>query len=271
MKRPRETAEEKKTEILSAIEELSVLFKSKPKPSSTTDLAGDQLAAVAACGCGCGCGGDHRQQAAASASPSCVPTRPFLSLCHLIIQILDKTGPTLGVLRQDVSRNIQRLERSLEADPIANSNLIEILKSESIKGNARKGDSCSRALLWLTRSLDLTAVMLQKLANDPGQSMEALVEESYKNTLKPWHGWISAAAYKVALKLLPDTKTFLNLLMANGQGLETLKDDITTLTSLLTSFLEDVYSILVRYLLCFCIPVFYTYRDPDPDFPESCG
>ncbi|KAL9270541.1 Glycolipid transfer protein 2-like protein [Drosera capensis] len=246
MKRPRETPEEKKTEILSAIEELSVLVKPKPnsKPKTTTELAGDQPAAAAACGCGCG--GDHRQlaAAAAAASPSFVPTRPFLCLCDLIIQVLDKIGPSLGVLRHDVSRNIQRLERSLEADPLTNSNLIEILKSESIKGNARKGDSCSRALLWLTRSLDLTAVMLQRLANDPGQSMEALVEESYKKTLKQCHGWIAATAYKIALKLLPDTKTFLNLLMANGQGLETLKDDITTLTSLLTSFLEDVYSIL---------------------------
>jgi hypothetical protein len=29
--------------------------------------------------------------------------------------------------------------------------------------------------------------------------MEKLVEESYNITLKPWHGWISSAAYKVLI------------------------------------------------------------------------
>ena len=32
---------------------------------------------------------------------------------------------------------------------------------------------------------------------NPRGSMEQMVAESYEITLKPWHGWISAAAYKV--------------------------------------------------------------------------
>jgi len=39
--------------------------------------------------------------------------------------------------------------------------------------------------------------LLQRLAKDPGQKMEQAVEESYNVTLKPWHGWISSAAFKV--------------------------------------------------------------------------
>lgn len=41
--------------------------------------------------------------------------------------------------------------------------------------------------------------LLQRLAKDPGQKMEQAVEESYNIALKPWHGWISSAAFKVMI------------------------------------------------------------------------
>ncbi|GAB2270541.1 hypothetical protein Dimus_005432 [Dionaea muscipula] len=239
MKRGRET-EEQKSEILSAIEELSVVVRVKAKTPPEEAPGG---------------GGDHGQ----AASSLYIPTRPFLCLCYLILQILDKIGPRLAVLRHDVSENIQRLEKSWEADPATYSSLVEILKSEAVEGNARKGDSSSRALLWLTRSLDLTAVLLQKLASDPGQSMEALVDDTYKITLKPWHGWISATAYKVALKLLPDKKCFTNLLLAKGQDFDALKNEIKTFNSLLAPFVEDIYAILVNFPLIIHMHVYSSF------------
>ena len=57
-------------------------------------------------------------------------------------------------------------------------------------------------LIFLPRSLDFTAALLQRLVADPDQKMEQLVEESYNITLKPWHGWISSAAYKVLIRAL---------------------------------------------------------------------
>jgi hypothetical protein len=54
-------------------------------------------------------------------------------------------------------------------------------------------------LIFLPRSLDFTVALLERLVADPGQEMEKLVEESYNITLKPWHGWISSAAYKVLI------------------------------------------------------------------------
>ncbi|XVF40677.1 hypothetical protein PTKIN_Ptkin01aG0133700 [Pterospermum kingtungense] len=44
----------------------------------------------------------------------------------------------------------QRLEILHESDPTKYLNLIEMLKKEDCKGNARKGTSCNRAFLWLT-------------------------------------------------------------------------------------------------------------------------
>lgn len=215
--------QEKKTEIRSAIEELSLLIKLiKKSPSSTAN--------------------DDIQQ---EIVVSYIPTRPFLSLCNLILQVLDKIGPTMAVLRQDIFKNIQRLEVLCESDPTSYSNLVEIIKKEAVERSAKRGDSCSKALVWLTRSLDFTAALLQKLAVDPRASMDEVVRDSYEITLKPWHGWISAAAYKVALKLVPDTNTFTSLLMAKwDQDIDTLEDEIQALISLLVPLLEDIHSLL---------------------------
>ncbi|MBA0720967.1 hypothetical protein Golax_008558 [Gossypium laxum] len=120
MKRKREM--EGKSEIRSAIEELSMLVKAQPATVGDSNL-----------------------------DDAPIPTKPFLHVCTLILQVLDKIGPTMAVLRQDIHQNIQRLENLCESDPTKYLNLIEILKKEESEGNARKGSSCSKALLWLTR------------------------------------------------------------------------------------------------------------------------
>ena len=45
--------------------------------------------------------------------------------------------------------------------------------------------------------MDFTLALLQRLVKDMSQNMEQAVEESYNLTIKPWHGWISCAAFKV--------------------------------------------------------------------------
>ncbi|XP_062159145.1 glycolipid transfer protein 3-like isoform X2 [Alnus glutinosa] len=212
MKRKREL--EKVSEIKSAIEELSVMVRLKP--------------------------GDNHDAAH-------IPTKPFLHVCNSVLQVLDKIGPTMAVLRQDIHQNIQRLEIVHESDPSLYSNLVEILKKEASEGNARKNTSSSKAVVWLTRAMDFTLALLQKLATDPEQSMEEAVEESYNITLKPWHGWISSAAFKVALKLVPDNKTFTDLLMGKDGSNDTLKEETQTLITLLSPFLEEIHSIMRVY------------------------
>ncbi|KAH7525166.1 hypothetical protein FEM48_Zijuj06G0196100 [Ziziphus jujuba var. spinosa] len=164
-----------------------------------------------------------------------IPIKPFLSICNSVLQVLDRIGPTMAVLRQDVYQNIQRLETLHESDPSVFSNLVEIVKKEVNEGTARKGSSCSKAIVWLTR--------------DPGQSVEKAVEESYNTTLKPWHRWISSAAFRIALKLVPDNETFIGLLMAKDENYETLKEDMQTLILLLVPFLEEIHSVLRFYSL----------------------
>uniref|UniRef100_A0A7N0USE2 Glycolipid transfer protein domain-containing protein n=1 Tax=Kalanchoe fedtschenkoi TaxID=63787 RepID=A0A7N0USE2_KALFE len=77
--------------------------------------------------------------------------------------------------------------------------------------------------------------------------MEQLVEESYAATLKPWHGWISSAAYRVALKMIPDRKSLLTLLMSKDDNFEALVGDFQSLVSLLVPLLEDAHNIMEAF------------------------
>ncbi|CAN8258573.1 unnamed protein product [Cochlearia groenlandica] len=176
-----------------------------------------------------------------------LPLKPLLSFCRIIIQVLDKIGPTMTVLRQDIDQNIQRLEKMWETNPLEYSNLVEIMRKESKEGLSKKPKSCSRAALWLTRAMDFTLELLQRLVKDMSQNMEQAVEESYNLTIKPWHGWISSAAFKVALKLVPSNKTFINVLAAKDESQEIVKDDIISLISLLIPLLSQLHSILEIY------------------------
>ncbi|XP_042023584.1 glycolipid transfer protein 3-like [Salvia splendens] len=184
-----------------------------------------------------------------------IPIKPFLSLCDLLVQVLDKIGPTMAVLRQDIRNNIERLEKFHDSDPSVYCDVVEILKKEVNEGNAKKGPTCSKAFVWLNRSLDFTMVLLELLVKDFGRNMEEVVEESYITTLKPWHGWISAAAHKIALKLVPDSRTFVDVLKVKGKDEEeeeeddddVLKKDIQKLISLLMPVLEQNMDILREY------------------------
>ncbi|XP_056865849.1 glycolipid transfer protein 2 isoform X2 [Raphanus sativus] len=204
MKRKRYEMEKKKTELQTAIEELSLVTITKPVDNTETT---------------------H------------IPLRPLLSFCNLIIQVLDRIGPTMAVLRQDIDQNIQRLEKLYETDHCGYSNLVEILNKERNEGTHKMVTSCSRALLWLTRLL----------SKEMSSKMEELVEECYMATLKPHHGWIASAAFKVCLKIVPDNKTFMDAIGARDQSYETLREEIDTLSSLLTPILKEISIVLEQY------------------------
>ncbi|CAN6235068.1 unnamed protein product, partial [Urochloa humidicola] len=175
------------------------------------------------------------------------PTLPFLALSHLLLRVLDKIGPTMAVLRLDVQRNIERLQELYLLNPTKYSTLTEIVEKEVTEGTARKVDSCARAVLWLARSMDFSIALLQSLEDTDQQSLAQLV--SYEVSLKPWHGWISSAACKIALKLIPENKIFTSLLLGMGQDCCSLKDEIEKLALLLRPLLDDIHSMMAKFRL----------------------
>jgi len=187
------------------------------------------------------------------AAASSLPTLRFLALSHLLVRVLDKIGPTMAVLRLDVQRNIERLQELYLLDPATYSTLTGIVEKEVKEGTARKVDSCARAILWLARSMDFTAALLQRLEEDSAQqqqSLAQLVEAAYEATLKPWHGWISSAACKIAWKLIPERKVFTGMLLGTGHDCSALgDDDIGRLATLLRPFLDDIHSMMAKFRL----------------------
>ncbi|KAD6119395.1 hypothetical protein E3N88_10666 [Mikania micrantha] len=134
-----------------------------------------------------------------------------------------------------------------ESDPKLYSNVVEILKKEANEGTSKKVTSSSKAFLWLTRSLNFTVNLLELIEKNTKVDMEQAVEEAYESTLKPWHGWISSTAYRVARKLIPDNKTMIEILVSESKDEETLKHDIKTFTTLLIPLLDEIRSILETY------------------------
>ncbi|XP_006356274.1 glycolipid transfer protein 3-like isoform X2 [Solanum tuberosum] len=122
--------------------------------------------------------------------------------------------------------------------------MVEILKKEIFQSG--KG-TCCKAFLWLTRSLDFTLALLQLLADDLERNMEQAVQESYTNTLKPWHGWISSAVFKVVLKLVPDSKGLITILKGKDKNNDDFKKELRTFISLLAPLLEEIHEVLAVY------------------------
>ncbi|CAL9108046.1 unnamed protein product [Musa textilis] len=79
-------------------------------------------------------------------------TLAFLGASNLLLHVLDQIGPTMMVLRQDIQRNIERVEETYMLDPNLYSSLEEIVQKEVVgEGSARQADSCCRSILWLAR------------------------------------------------------------------------------------------------------------------------
>uniref|UniRef100_M1CB91 Glycolipid transfer protein domain-containing protein n=2 Tax=Solanum tuberosum TaxID=4113 RepID=M1CB91_SOLTU len=77
--------------------------------------------------------------------------------------------------------------------------------------------------------------------------MEQAVQESYTNTLKPWHGWISSAVFKVVLKLVPDSKGLITILKGKDKNNDDFKKELRTFISLLAPLLEEIHEVLAVY------------------------
>ncbi|XP_074557873.1 LOW QUALITY PROTEIN: glycolipid transfer protein 3-like [Curcuma longa] len=178
-----------------------------------------------------------------------VSAMPLLAASNLLLHLLDKIGPTMLVLRLDIQRNVERLEEVFMLDPSLNSSLIEIVKKEVGEGTSRKAGSCSKAILWLTRSIVFGLTLFQKLDKNPKLKLEQVVEEAYSEVLKPWHGWISSAAYKIALKLVPERETLIRLLMGQEQDYEALKQDVKSYVSVIQPLLDEICALLRTYQL----------------------
>ncbi|XP_006659034.1 glycolipid transfer protein 2-like [Oryza brachyantha] len=194
------------------------------------------------------CPGDEDEQQQQRQKRS--STMDLLWVSKHLIHVLDNVGPTLLVLRQDIQQNVQRLQDVLARDPCKYASLTAIVTEEVEEGTSKKVNSCTRAIVWLARSINFSKHLLEGLLNTRDQSsLEEIVEKTYATTLKPWHGWIASAAYRVAQKLIPEREIFIALLMGNCQEIEDFAEDVKVLLTIVQPLLDEANAILVKHNL----------------------
>ncbi|TVU43757.1 hypothetical protein EJB05_10249, partial [Eragrostis curvula] len=176
-------------------------------------------------------------------------TMDLICVSKQLIRVLEEIGPTLLVLRQDILQNVQRLQDLHAKDPSKYASLTAIVTDEVEEGTSKKTNSRTKAIIWLARSIKFSIYLLEKLLKTPEMSLEEVVEEAYSCTLKQWHGWISSAAYKVAMKLIPEREIFIALLMGSCQDFEDLEEDANSLIGVVHPILEEINVVLAKYNL----------------------
>ncbi|KAF0898232.1 hypothetical protein E2562_005827 [Oryza meyeriana var. granulata] len=196
------------------------------------------------------CPGDDEEEQQQQQRQKRSSTMDLLCVSKHLIHVLGEIGPTLLVLRQDVQQNVQRLQDVLARDPSKYASLTAIVTEEVEEGTSKKVNSCTRSILWLARSINFSQHLLEVLLNTRDQSsLEEIVEKAYTFTLKPWHGWIASAAYRVAQKLIPERVIFIAFLMGICQEFEDFAGDVKVLVSIVQPLLEEANAILVKHNL----------------------
>eukprot|EP00879_Flechtneria_rotunda_P020748 GHRR01021838.1.p4 GENE.GHRR01021838.1~~GHRR01021838.1.p4 ORF type:complete len:113 (+),score=21.99 GHRR01021838.1:363-701(+) len=78
-------------------------------------------------------------------------TDGFLDVCQLVIPVIDQFGTGLGLIKSDISNNIQRLRDRFLTNPIQFQLLFSIIDEEVSRNDHTHGKSCTKGLLWLKR------------------------------------------------------------------------------------------------------------------------
>eukprot|EP00897_Mesotaenium_endlicherianum_P007794 jgi/Mesen1/7042/ME000369S06367 len=168
-----------------------------------------------------------------------IQAREFLDVCKLVLPMIDRFGTALALVKSDVGGNITRLDVAYLSDPAKYALLHDIARAEVAAGSAHASSSNCNGLLWLTRAMDFMTALFQNLLAHAEWSMYQAAAEAYAATLKKFHGWIAAAAFKVALNLVPDRATFESKL---GQG--DVKGDMTKFVNAFSPLLLENHAFL---------------------------
>ncbi|XP_057535899.1 glycolipid transfer protein 1-like [Amaranthus tricolor] len=167
-------------------------------------------------------------------------TKPFLDLCKLLLPLIDKFGSQMSCIKADVACNITKLEIKYASNPTKYNKLYSVTKEEVESKIARTTSSCTNALVWLNRAMDFMVQLFSNLIDHPEWSMTQACTDSYKRTLKKWHGWVAISTFRVLIKLAPERKKF----MSSVGGSVELNAQIEKLCTIFAPVLEDNHRFL---------------------------
>ncbi|KAF8394252.1 hypothetical protein HHK36_020459 [Tetracentron sinense] len=160
-------------------------------------------------------------------------TKPFLDVCKLILPVIDKFGAAMALVKSDIGGNISRLESKYSSNPSEFNLLYSMVQTEIEAKKAKASSSCTNGLLWLTRAMDFLVELFRNLLEHPDWTMSEACSDSYKKTLKKWHGWLASSSFTVAMKLSPDRKKFMEVIGGTGDVNADIEKFCTTFFPLL--------------------------------------
>lgn len=172
-----------------------------------------------------------------------VPARAFCNASTELIAIFDAFGKAFGIVKGDMTGNVEKLKKNIEAFSGSNVSLQELVQSDIDKDILKKDDSSYVALLWLKRALQFIQQFLISLAVPNTESSDA-ASTAYELTLKKYHGFVAKTAFSVAVKAAPYRKDLMKTIAPNAADPEKF------ITENLVTFnpkLEKVLSTIQKY------------------------
>ncbi|KAJ7954686.1 glycolipid transfer protein 1 [Quillaja saponaria] len=170
-------------------------------------------------------------------------TKPFLDVCKQILPVIDKFGAAMALVKSDIGGNVSRLEAKYTTNPTKFNYLYSLVQLEVETKTAKSSSSCTNGLLWLTRAMDFLVELFRNLLEHPDWSMSQACTDSYRKTLKKWHGWLASSSFTVAMKLAPDRKKFMEVVGSTGD----INADIGKFCTTFSSYLQENHKFLARF------------------------
>ncbi|GAB4830069.1 hypothetical protein Ancab_019709 [Ancistrocladus abbreviatus] len=167
-------------------------------------------------------------------------TKPFLDVCKHLLPLIDSFGSAMSCVKSDVACNIRRLEGKYCSNITAYSYLFSMTQEEVKAKTARNTSSCTNALVWLTRAMDFVVQLFLNLFEHPAWSMSQACTDSYKKTLKKWHGWLAISTFTVIMKLAPEREKFLSAVLGKGNR----TSDVEKFCTIFAPLLEENHKFL---------------------------
>ncbi|CAE6339023.1 unnamed protein product [Rhizoctonia solani] len=134
-----------------------------------------------------------------------VETASFLDASEGLCALFDHfNAAAFGPVQSDLHGNIAKVRARLNSHPTESTTLEKLVANEKKESK----QPATEGLMWLLRGLAFTCKALQHCQANKTAEISAGFNDSYPQTLKPYHNFVVKGVFAVALKACPYRKDF---------------------------------------------------------------
>mmetsp|Transcript_17437 Transcript_17437/g.31629 ORF Transcript_17437/g.31629 Transcript_17437/m.31629 type:complete len:387 (-) Transcript_17437:11-1171(-) len=173
-----------------------------------------------------------------------------LQMSKAYTQILSLLGSSASMVLWDFEKNLTVVQQTCDKDPQVQYTLNSFLQAELDSGEHTPGpgDKCKLrdpsgacSLQWMIRSFHFFMTMIQLSVVD---NVADAADKAYKQTLQPYHGFMSSLGFKAALLGMPSR----NDILATKDLCPTLANDATKLAWIISRDCKETTSVVLPTL-----------------------